>query len=148
MVLYIYLYFFLIIYLLQKSSHTRLLFRPINLEAGLIVKSCASNVLANDRDGALSHKLDYLTYIQYILNFKEHTNCIFGSKGMMIGTLFFSVVHRKYFLYFLNRPSQSSVFTGKIEGSQTCVYRLIHRPTQFCTVLQEFTVFFTMVQEH
>ena len=45
MVLYNNLYFCLIIYLLQKSTHTR--------------ESCGSN---NDRDGALSHKLEYLKY--------------------------------------------------------------------------------------
>ena len=36
---------------------------PINPGASLIVKSCGTNISTNVKDGALSHKIDHLTYL-------------------------------------------------------------------------------------
>ena len=37
-----------------------------------------------DEDGAFSHKIDYVTFFQEILNLEGHPNCITGSKVTVI----------------------------------------------------------------
>ena len=51
---------------------------PMNPGAVQIVKSCGTNISVNVRDGASSHKIDYLTYFLEILNIKGHQHCIIG----------------------------------------------------------------------
>ena len=43
-------------------------------------KTYDKNFSANVRVGALSHKIDHLNNVLYILNHKGHQNCIIGSK--------------------------------------------------------------------
>ena len=37
-----------------------------------------------DEDGAFSHKIDYITFFQEILNLEGHPNCITGSRDTAI----------------------------------------------------------------
>ena len=48
---------------------------PLSPGAGLIVQFSA-----NVRDGALSHKIDCLSYLLKILNLEGHQNCKIGLK--------------------------------------------------------------------